>query len=480
MTQFVAAARGSDWAKAGRYLDLRGESSQRGPELAQRLKAVLDRWSWLEPSELSPSSEGSLDDGLPANVEEIGRIPMGKSSEPIRLVRREAGEGTHWLFSAATVGRIDDWYDRLDDRWLREHLPESLMKAGPRDLLWWQWLALPLLFLLGFAIGIPLALLARRLLKPVVARTKATWDDELLVQMTAPLALLFALLAIRALDPSLTLNRPAEAFLHQLLRAGLLLTLFWALLRSMDLGASIIRDSSWAQTRPSSLALLPLGTRILKLGAVAMAAIAVLSELGYPVASLLAGLGIGGLALALAAQKTVENLFGSVAISVDQPFRIGDFVKIENVSGTVEYIGLRSTRVRTLDRTVVSFPNGKLADMRTESFGPRDRILFTCNLNLAYGTTSSQIRQVIDKAQQLLLEHPKLHSASAPTVRLSELQASTMRIEVFAQFATTNWDEFTLIRQEVLLKLLEVVEQAGIRIALPAQTLHLASGAEKT
>src|SRR5436853_176324 len=132
------------------------------------------------------------------------------------------------------------------------------------------------------------------------------------------------------------------------------------------------------------LALPALGSRVAKAIVFAMTIIAVISALGYPVASLIAGLGIGGLALALAAQKTVENLFGAFAIGFDQPIREGDFVQIDGIKGSVEAIGLRSPRVRTADRTVVCFPNGRLAETRTENYAARDRFRFYTVLGLTY------------------------------------------------------------------------------------------------
>src|SRR5262249_18915816 len=155
----------------------------------------------------------------------------------------------------------------------------------------------------------------------------------------------------------------------------------------------------------TSRALIPVGTRVIKVLVVAIAIISVLTELGWPVASLLAGLGIGGLALALAAQKTVENLFGAVAVALDQPFREGDLIKFDSFLGTVEAVGLRSTRIRTLDRTLVTVPNGRIADSHIESYAARDRMRLTCELGLTYGTTTAQMRQILGSIAETLRSH---------------------------------------------------------------------------
>jgi MscS family membrane protein len=209
-----------------------------------------------------------------------------------------------------------------------------------------------------------------------------------------------------------------------------------------------------------------------------MGLVAGLSQLGYPVASLLAGLGLGGLALALAAQKTVEHLFGSLSLAVDQPFRVGDFVRVEDFVGTVEDIGLRSTRFRTLDRTVVSIPNGRVADMRLESLTARDRMRLVCTVGVVYGTSSTQLREVLAGLESVLRSHPRIWPDTV-VVRFKELAASSLDIEVMAWFETPDWSEFQLIRQDVLLQFLEVVERAGTSFAFPTRTIHLDAQAQE-
>jgi MscS family membrane protein len=190
------------------------------------------------------------------------------------------------------------------------------------------------------------------------------------------------------------------------------------------------------------------------------------------VAGLLAGLGLGGLAFALAAQKTVENLFGSLSLAIDAPFRVGDFVKIEDFVGTVEAIGLRSTNIRTLDRTLVSIPNGRLAEMRVESYSVRDRLRLACTVGLVYGTSASQMRQVLEGLEAVLRAHPLIWP-EAVIVRFKELGASSLDIEIMAWFRTSDWSKFQLIRQEVLLQFLQIVEGAGTGFAFPTRTVHV-------
>jgi len=351
------------------------------------------------------------------------------------------------------------------------HLPAPLLAGGPRGLLWWQWLAIPVFVALALVAGAVLGWMTRRVLGHLAARTKTTWDDVLLVRVARPLGALWAIAVFTALQPWLDLDEGAVQALRHVLRAATTLVFFWAGFRSLDVAFDFAGAAQWTKVDASLAGLLPLGRKLTKVILLALGLIAVLNELGFQVASLLAGLGIGGIALALAAQKTVENLFGSVAIGVDQPFRVGDFVKIEDVVGTVETIGMRSTRVRTLDRTLVTFPNGKLADTRAETFAVRDRLRLLVNLGLARETTAAQLRAVLARIEAALRAEPKLWPEGV-SVRFTEIREWSLNVEVNAWFQIADWNEFTAVRQELLLRFLEIVEATGARLAYPTRMVQ--------
>jgi MscS family membrane protein len=296
-------------------------------------------------------------------------------------------------------------------------------------------------------------------------------------RLGGPLALAWSLAAASVMLAWLGLAQPAQVLADRLLRAGLLIVLFWSMLRAVDVALASLSRAPWAGARQGSRSLLALTGRIAKVAVAALAVVAALSELGYPVASLLAGLGLGGLAFALAAQKTVENLFGALSIGLDQPFREGDFVRVEEMVGTVEVIGLRATRIRTLDRTLVSIPNGRLADMRLESFSARDRIRLACDLGLVYDTTGDQMRTVVEGLEAALRGHPKIWP-DAVVVRFKQFGASSLDIEIMAWFQTSDWGEFQAIRQGVLLQFMDVVQAAGTSMAFPTRTVHLRGSPE--
>jgi len=355
------------------------------------------------------------------------------------------------------------------ERWL----PPQLLRSGPFDIAWWQWLALPGVLLLAWTAGKVLGWATRRLLGRLAARTTTRWDDVLLARLGGPLTLFWAVAAAWLLKLPLGFSEMAEAQVDRILRIGVVVTTFWAGVRAVDVGFLVLAETPTAKASGIGRGLLPMLRRATQIAVLAMAVVAVLTDLGYPVASLLAGLGIGGLALAFAAQKTLENLFGSVSISVDQPFQVGDFVKVEGgLTGTVEELGLRSTRIRTLDRTVVTIPNGKLADQRIETFAPRDRCRLNFTMGLVYATTAAQMRGVLGGVEALLRGHPRVW-AEGIGVRFVGLSVSTLDVEVVAWFDTADWNEFQAIRQEVLLGIMEVVERAGTAFAFPTQTILL-------
>ncbi len=359
-----------------------------------------------------------------------------------------------------------------------EHLPDALLRAGPRGLLWWQWIAVPVLLAFALALGSFLGWCTRRILGHLAARTKTTIDDELIERVASPITGLWAIAIVTALLPWLALGERGESWVEHVLRAATYLVFFWAGFRSVDVAISAAGQAPWTRANPSLSGLLPLFRKLGKVVLFALGLVAVLNELGFQVASLIAGLGIGGIALALAAQKTVENLFGSVAIGVDQPFRIGDFVNVEGVTGTVETIGMRSTRIRTLDRTVVTIPNGKLADMRAETFAVRDRIRLFTNLLLAHDTRPEQVRAILAGIEKLLRAQPKLWPDGV-SVRLVEIRETALVIEVAAWFQTTDWSEFTLIRQELYLRFMELIVGAGATFAQAGRPVHLVAERER-
>ena len=201
----------------------------------------------------------------------------------------------------------------------------------------------------------------------------------------------------------------------------------------------------------------------------------VLRHFGVDPTPALAGLGVGGIAVALAAQKTLENVVAGASLIFDQAVQVGDFLKVGEVTGTVEQIGLRSTRMRTLDRTVVSIPNSQIANVTLETLSVRDRFWFHPVVGVRYETTSSQLRAALDGIRRLLLDHPSVDDASV-RVRFLRLGAFSLDIDVFAYVDARDWNHFLELQEQLLFGVTGAVTAAGTEIAFPSQTMYVVGG----
>lgn len=197
-------------------------------------------------------------------------------------------------------------------------------------------------------------------------------------------------------------------------------------------------------------------------------------EVGLPVVGVIAGLGVGGLAVALAAQSSIENLIGGLNIYADRPIRVGDFCDYAGIQGTVEHIGLRSTRIRALDRTVTSVPNSLLAKVHITNYTLRDQMLFRHTLDLRYETTTAQLRDLANTITAYLDGHPKvIRNVSLPRVRVIGFGDWSMKMEVYAYVNATELPVFLIIQQELAIAIIDLVRQSGADFAFPSQTVYL-------
>ena len=475
MRQFLARAREGDFERAARFLALDRRDSARGPELAQRVFRFIERRVSIHLDSISPLPEGDLSDGEPL-LDEVGRMFVALDSivRPIELVRVVRRGETSWAISRSTIATANEAYASLDSSWIAGRLPAPLLEDGPFGFPRWKWLGVFLGIALVGLLTLGLSYVLRSLALAVARRTSATWDEELILRLRGPLRLFVASILAGLLPLLLELDAQTMESIWRVLRIVAVVAVFWALLRMVGVAELHLARKAWRTDRTNAGTIVPLVGRTLRMAIVLVAVLVAISQFGYPVGTVLAGLGLGGLVLALAAQKTVENLFGSVSLAADRVFRVGDWVRIEEVQGTVERIGLRSTHVRTLDRTVVKIPNGRLAEMRVESFGERDRIRFFTTLSLARGTSPSQMREVLRDVEALLTAHP-LAWPEGIAVRFVGIGQYGLDVNVTAWFLTTNFGEFEVVRQELLLTIMEIVERAGTALALPSQVVRVES-----
>lgn len=478
MRTFLDLCERGRYEEAAHFLDVPHGAEKRSADLAHKLYDVLQERLWVDAEHLSPLSQGKKDDALPAGTEELGKVTDSKGHPvPIRIVRHEARSAedeARWIFSQPTLIAIEALHASLRSRWVRDHLPAPLLAQGPMALYYWQWLALPILALLCVGAGRLLMSVSGKIAGRLLAHRP--WAVRLLPRLVRPATMAWALLLFWFLMPYLALTVRAEDLVERLLRALGYLAFFWALVRSVTIAGDEIAEAKWASSRRNIRSITGVAVRLGKVVVAALALMVALSELGYPVTTVIAGLGIGGVALALAAQKTVENLFGSVSILADQPFGVGDTIKVDGVEGTVETIGLRSTRMRTVERTLVIIPNGKLADMRIESLGPRDRIRFSVKLGLARDTEAKQIEAIVAALRVKVAEHASV-VGNEVFVHLSGLGESSFDVDVAAPVETTDANAFAKVREELLLACVRVVDANGAKLAVPARNI---TSTEKT
>jgi MscS family membrane protein len=221
--------------------------------------------------------------------------------------------------------------------------------------------------------------------------------------------------------------------------------------------------------------LLPPGRRVAQLVLVAIAALVMLDNFGFNVTTLIAGLGVGGIAVALAAQKSIENLFGGLTLYADRPVAVGDFCRFGDTVGTVEEIGLRSTRIRTLERTVVSVPNAEFSNLFLDNFTRRDKFWYHPTIGLRYETTPDQLRCILVAIREMLYAHPNVDPDPA-RVRFTQFSAYSLDLEIFAYVRAADYAKYLGVAEDLNLRIMDIVSEAGSSFAFPSQTTYVETG----
>ncbi len=472
MKGYIAACREGDYAKAANYLDLRRVTGD-GPTLARQLRTILSRTLWVDIDALSPQHDGRLDDGLPPYRELLGNIDTKRGKVDILLQRVPREDGVAiWKVAGVTVAQVPDLYEEFGYGVLEQFLPEFAFTTEFLDIALWQWVGLLVLVLLAAVASWLLTVFVLRLLGTVVAFTKTTIDDKIRLEAAGPIRLAIAALLFRAGLVPLGLGVKATEFISSLLSALFIVAVTWLLLRATDVLSSVVEERLVERGEMGAMGLVPPGRKIVKAIVVIMGFIAILSNFGFNVAALLAGLGVGGIAVALASQKTIENLFGGIVLYADRPVRVGDFCRFGDKMGTVEEIGIRSTRIRTLDHTVIAVPNATFSNMEIDNITARERIRLLAILTVRYETTPDQLRYILVEIRKLLYSHERVIS-DTPRVRFINFGAYSLDIEVLAYVNSTDWTEFLGIREDIFLRIMDIIETSGSGFAFPSQTLYM-------
>jgi len=467
---FLQASHAHDYEKAAKDLDLRKllpeQRLKDGPQLAQQLQQILERDATFDVANLSHETGGSRVEGLAPNREKVDSFTVKGQTLDLELERVRLRSGIYvWLFSSDSIERIPQILRLTSDSPVEKHLPDPLVS--------WQIAGTPVwrvigLFLLALALAAFSRMLSRFALvccEPLLKRVLPKMNRSVLAEFVGPLALLLSVVLFRAAMGWLQPSPRLQLFLTRILTVLFFAALFWLSAATVDLSVGRLRTVLREKHR-GFYSVLPLASRITKLIILALMIVAVLSSWGYNTTTILAGLGVGGIAIALAAQKTLENLFGGVSIISDRPVAVGDYCKFGDKEGTVEDIGLRSTRVRAPDRTLVTVPNGQFASMTIENISARDKMLFHFKLNLRRDTTPEQVRMLLDAIQKILKESPKVEAGAAP-VHFAGVAKDSLDLEMSAYILTQDVDEFAQIQQDLFLRILDAVVAAGTTVALP-------------
>ncbi len=459
---FVNAVEHQDFYRAVEYLDTR-QPPKKARELAQQLAEVLNA---ADLKDLSRKPEGDLEAGLPPGRERIGVVKTPSGSVDIFLDRVQRGTGSPvWLVSADTLARVPQIRGEIAVNWLERRLSGTFLDARVLGYPLWRWLgillAVPLSLLVARfagnlvtpAIGKLLGRLLKRPSEPAAERLK--WPVRLLIMAVVFYAISFA-----------ALSAVSRLFWGYVAATVATIAFTWACMRLIDEAEGLFRGRSPAPLGSARIATERLVHRLAKAAVVLAGGTVILYIAGVNLTAVLTGVGIGGIAVALAAQKYLENLFGVVTIISDKPIRVGDFCKAGEFTGVVEDIGLRSTRIRTAGRSVVSVPNGQLVAMSLENFSMRDKSLFHHRIHLAAEASADRVRAVLEGIRAALSRYPEVEGRTAQ-VRLTGFRDVSIEVEVFAYILETNDAAFLAAQEELLLRIMEIVEASGARLTLP-------------
>jgi MscS family membrane protein len=473
---FFEAAHEMDYQKAAQYLDLRNLprkiDKNNGPELARHLKIVIEKTVWIDYDLLSADRKGHSDDGLPTYQDLLCSIETPNKEIEILLQRVPRGDGVFiWKFSNKTVAQIPRLYKDFGYGYLGEIIPEIFFdyKLLGLSLLMWP------LFLIVLVFAYLAALVATVLFTYFLRFITLRPNDRLKRFIAWPIRILFTLVLFKVTFVDL-LNPPATVRAVIESRTLTTIVLMWVIIGLVDFVFDYLSNRLRRSDQQSSLIVFfPVLRTAAKIVIIIIGIMLWLENIGVHLTTLLAGLGIGGLAVALAAQKSIENLIGAFTLYLAKPVSIGDFCKFGDTLGTVEEIGFRSTRLRTLDHTLICVPNAEFMNLHLNNFSKRKKIWFHPRIRLRYETSPDQIRNILNEIKKLLADHPKVLSDPA-RVRFTDFGEYSLDLDIFAYINETDYGEYLKVAEDLNLIIMDIVNQAGSSLALPSQTTYLENG----
>jgi MscS family membrane protein len=469
---FLTAASNHKYDSAAQYLDTRATGKD-AATLANRLFLVLDRRLPAKLNNLSNDPLGSLSDPLHPGRELIGSVVTEEGGEvSIYLERFDRPNASPvWLFSKQTLAEIPDVYEEIDANTVERIVPDFLLRRYfGVSLLGWSF----------FLLFLPLEYLALSVINRMVGAALGyairRWAHR--PEMGKPMILPHP---VRLLIVSGTIAASLHRFGFSLIarQAGsttavllLIVAFVWAVFLINERGEVYFKRRMESRGRLSATAVLRPARRGMDLIAIIAGLMFVLHALGINPTATLAGLGVGGIAIALAAQKTLENVIGGASLIMDGVVGVGDVLKIGDVVGAVETIGLRSTRVRTLDRTLVTIPNGQMATMTLENLSARDQFWLRHLISLVSSTPPSALNSVLGEVRTLLEQDASVLPETT-RVRFLRFAESSLELELFAYISARDWNHFLEIQEYLLIKIRQVIASAGVELAYPSRAIYL-------
>jgi len=459
-----------DFDTAVNYLDLRNlpftVTENDGPELARKLLIIAQRSMMIDYESISDEPSGHSDDGLPSYRDRITTIKTSDGPVDILMQRVPRGDGVYiWKLSNATVARIPELNKEFGYGAIGDKLSLIFPHYVVLGLELWQWAMLLVMVAVGYLLAYVVSWILFKLVK--LFRKERTETAQKFIN--GPLRFLILVLLIRSsfdlIAPSLVARAIFEA------GTLLIIAIVWFLIGIVDLILSRIAESMKKRGQAEATVLLRPARTVIRTTLLIIGLITWLDNLGYEVTTLIAGLGVGGVAVAFAAQRTLENVIGSITIYSSQPVHVGDFCKFGDKLGVVEEIGLRATQLRTLERTVVHIPNAKFSTDIIENLTQRDKILYRTRLRLSLQTTSSQMREVLEGIRKLIEQHEMIDE-EASRVRFLEFGEYAQEIELYVYIKTQDFVEYLQYREDINLQVKDIIEASGTDLVVPANTTY--------
>jgi MscS family membrane protein len=467
-----------DLAAAAACLDLAKISSEirslQGRELAVQLKNVLDRTVLVDLNTLPDQPDGA-----------VFRV-VEQASGTIEIGRTASGK---WLFTVATVNSLDALWEEVRDRpvlggveqtapeavtpgtWLRAKIPGQLRS----ELLFleiWQWIGILLIIFVGVVVGRIFSLVVTGAIARFFSRRATSIDRDDVIRALQPLGVL-VMVVVWGLG-IIWLGLPMRIFVlyYKAVKVIAVAAAAVSAYRFSDIASDVMK---WRAERTETQyddMLVPMVRKSLKIFIAAAGLLTAAQVLGTDLTALIASVGIGGLALALAAQDTVSNFFGSLMVFMDRPFQVGDWVKTGDVEGTVEEVGFRSTRIRTFYNSLITLPNSNLIKASVDNLGDRTYRRWSTRLGIAYNTPPEKIDAFCEGIRELVRRHPHTRK-DYYHVYFNEFGADSLQILVYVFFITPDWATELRERHRLAIDIVRLASELGIEFAFPTQTLYL-------